>query len=218
MEKVLVFDASVVNLFSDILAEDKISFEEKDLDILFKDILQDKNKFKFIDRDKAEKDESVKQIIPYVVVNDPRKDNVILAYSRSKKSGEKRLHNKWSIGIGGHVNPIDDTEDKIPMQIVAAAASRELSEELEWGKSKLECDFFPVAIIYDDSNEVGRVHFGVVFAFELKGDTEQPTLKEDTINELNWLQIDEMGDLNLENWSSLIVNSYTGGDDADSES
>src|SRR4030042_1570946 len=61
---------------------------------------------RFINRSEAEKDPSYKQIIPYVIMCHNGK---FLSYVRGKKAGEKRLLGLRSIGIGGHINPIDCT-------------------------------------------------------------------------------------------------------------
>ena len=163
----------------------------------------------FYERDKAETNENLKQIIPYVTVT--RFDGKILAYKRSKKAGEGRLHNKWSIGFGGHVNPID-------LQGVAkdefsffAAINRELTEELEWGDKLAENGLVLTLdkVIYDDSNEVGRVHLGLAFSVILQGyyGDEDPKIGDDEIAELKWVTVEEALELeNLENWSKLALN------------
>lgn len=110
---------------------------------------------KLLSRDFAEHDETHKQIIPYVILSyghgaeDVNEDN-ILYYIRDRRGGESRLHSAYSIGFGGHIN---DSEP------VATAAAREVWEELKTPLTFLQ----PVAVLNDDSTEVGRVHIGVVF-------------------------------------------------------
>lgn len=110
---------------------------------------------RLISRDLAEHDETQKQIIPYVIlsygqgVEGVNEDN-ILYYIRDRSSGESRLHSAYSIGFGGHIN-----ED----EPVATAAAREVWEELKTPLLFLQ----PVAVLNDDSTEVGRVHIGVVY-------------------------------------------------------
>lgn len=112
----------------------------------------------FIDRPLAEESPAFKQLIPYVVVRDgPR----TLLMERTDAGGDPRLHRKASIGVGGHLNPVDDGEDPL-----TAGLRREWSEELvaDW-----EPEFRLVGLLNDDSNPVGSVHLGVVFTVEADG-------------------------------------------------
>src|SRR6266498_549645 len=112
----------------------------------------------FLARSKAESDPSFKQVIPYILVEN---DGRLLRYVRGKGTGETRLVSKGSIGFGGHVRREDDSvfygaDDDIVRRIYDAARERELREELiieSPGRDQ------PVAVLNDDSNEVGRVHF-----------------------------------------------------------
>jgi predicted NUDIX family phosphoesterase len=112
----------------------------------------------FIDRPLAEESPAFKQLIPYVVVRDG--DRTFLM-ERTDAGGDPRLHRKASIGVGGHLNPVDDGEDPL-----AAGLRREWSEELvaDW-----DPEFRLVGLLNDDSNPVGSVHLGVVFVVEADG-------------------------------------------------
>ena len=55
----------------------------------------------FRPRSEVEQDESVKQIIPYVCI---RCGDSYVLLQRTNKQSEARLHNKFSLGIGGHIN------------------------------------------------------------------------------------------------------------------
>ncbi|MFN2419687.1 MAG: hypothetical protein ABR593_12350, partial [Candidatus Limnocylindria bacterium] len=66
-----------------------------------------------------------------------------------------------SIGVGGHLNPVDEGEDAL-----LAGLRREWDEELEVG---WEPEFRLVGLLNDDSNPVGAVHLGVVFVVEAAG-------------------------------------------------
>ena len=59
---------------------------------------------RFLPRSQVEEDPSYKQLIPYVIM---ACDGKYLSYVRGKRAGETRLLNLRSIGIGGHINPID---------------------------------------------------------------------------------------------------------------
>ncbi len=111
----------------------------------------------FKNRVEVENDESLRQLIPYVVFQ--KETGEILVVKRTKKQSEKRLHDKISVGIGGHINPIDKEEDS-PEMTFFNGLNREINEELIVHKlNKLEY----IGIIYDNSNPVSRVHMGILF-------------------------------------------------------
>jgi predicted NUDIX family phosphoesterase len=113
---------------------------------------------RFMDRPLAEEDPAFKQLIPYVMVRDGGR---IYLMERTDAGGDARLHGKASIGVGGHLNPVDEGEDPL-----ADGLRREWSEELvaDW-----EPQFRLVGLLNDDSNPVGSVHLGVVFEVEAAG-------------------------------------------------
>jgi predicted NUDIX family phosphoesterase len=115
---------------------------------------------RFLDRPNAEANPSFKQLIPYVVVRDGEQ---VFLMERSDGGADPRLHRKASIGVGGHLNPIDGGADPI-----GAGLRREWTEELiaDW-----EPRFRPVGLLNDDSNAVGSVHLGIVFEVDAAGRT-----------------------------------------------
>jgi len=108
----------------------------------------------YLNRSEAEQDRRYKQLIPYVLIVCNGK---ILRYRRGKGGQETRLHGLFSVGIGGHISK-DDYEDYGLFSEYQEGMRRELLEEtgLEVPENP------PVALINDDSTEVGYVHFGVV--------------------------------------------------------
>ncbi len=112
----------------------------------------------FLDRPFAEQNPAFKQLIPYVVVRDGER---IFLMERTDAGGDPRLHRKASIGVGGHLNPVDEGEDPL-----SDGLRREWAEELltDW-----EPRFDLVGLLNDDSNAVGSVHLGVVFTVETDG-------------------------------------------------
>jgi len=154
----------------------------------------------FRPRSLAENDPSFKQVIPYVVITDGEK---LLHYVRGKKSGEKRLVAKGSIGIGGHIN--DDDRGLFsanPGDFYRIAVEREVGEEIQ-----VEGDFDSeiIGLINDDSTEVGSVHFGVVHL--LWREPAQVIKKEQIITQMEFLPISELVSKKdtLETWSSLCL-------------
>ncbi len=112
----------------------------------------------YLDRPMAEDDPGYKQLIPYVVVRDV---NRVFLMERTAAGGDARLHGKASIGVGGHLNPVDEGEDAL-----MAGLRREWHEELE---TNWEPEFELIGLLNDDSNPVGAVHLGVVFSVEAAG-------------------------------------------------
>jgi predicted NUDIX family phosphoesterase len=112
----------------------------------------------YLDRPVAEEDPSHKQLIPYVVVRDRER---VFLMRRTDAGGDARLHGKASIGVGGHLNPVDDGEDAL-----MAGLRREWDEELvaDWRP-----EFTLIGLLNDDSNPVGAVHLGVVFVVQADG-------------------------------------------------
>ena len=109
---------------------------------------------RFLPRSSAENDPDWKQIIPYAVVHC---DSDVFLLRRSRRGGEPRLYDRLSIGVGGHINP----EPGPDRTLVLEGLRRELDEELVLPPRGLEID--AIGTLNDDSNEVGRVHFGLVF-------------------------------------------------------
>jgi len=156
---------------------------------------------RFLDRGSAEDDPSLKQIIPYVLVCH---NGQFLAYRRTEKQGENRLHNKLSIGFGGHINP-SDTADLKGENIVLSGLVRELNEEV-FIKAVGELAF--VGFINDDSNAVGQVHLGVVF--RLTALTPDFEVNEPDQIEAEWRSPQDIAGLSggLETWSQILFESY----------
>jgi predicted NUDIX family phosphoesterase len=75
-----------------------------DVDRYLKAIFEDGDPC-FMPRGEVETKPEFKQLIPYVVMGC---DGSYLSYVRGKRAGETRLVGNRSIGIGGHINPVDD--------------------------------------------------------------------------------------------------------------
>ncbi len=127
---------------------------------------------RFEPRPIAEETPAWKQPIPYCVVC--RGEREVFCVQRLSGQGEARLHGKISIGIGGHVEPID----QLAPGILGRAASRELGEELFLD---LDVRNLPpprcVGILNDDSNAVGSVHVGLVHIVQVPADTPDTAVR-----------------------------------------
>ena len=156
----------------------------------------------FLPRPEAELDTTHKQLIPYSILSYQGK---VLVYERGGKGGESRLHAKLSVGIGGHINPIDGGDGAFDLQGYENAVLRELKEELSF-----DYNFAGRSIrgfINDNSNPVGQVHLGVVEVFELKSDVASPL--EPAIVNPRFVDISELHSLRerLEGWSQIALDN-----------
>lgn len=193
-ENVLVIKRS---LFDELGSFQGLNFEpQKYLDA----ILSRGNNF-FLRRPQAEKDPTHKQIIPYVLLAHADR---VLFYIRGKKAGEQRLVAKGSIGIGGHMNESDESLFALDEAAYRAGVEREVAEEI-----KIDTKFEDriVALLNDDSTEVGQVHLGIVHVFKLA----QPNVekREAMITNLAFLDKDELNARreSLETWSQICLDS-----------
>jgi predicted NUDIX family phosphoesterase len=155
----------------------------------------------FLPRALAETDPTHKQIIPYALI---AHGGTVLHYVRGKKAGEQRLVAKGSVGIGGHMNDTDESLFAWDEHAYRAGVEREVNEEIT-----IESPFEDriVALLNDDTTEVGRVHLGVVHVFRLAEPKVQK--REAMITNLSFLTKDELIARrdNLETWSQLCVDS-----------
>jgi predicted NUDIX family phosphoesterase len=155
----------------------------------------------FIPRPEAETNPAYKQIIPYALIVF---EKTVLHYVRGKKAGEQRLVAKGSIGIGGHMNETDESLFAMDEQAYRAGVEREVNEEINIG-APFEDRI--VALLNDDSTEVGRVHLGIVHIFNLKEPKVQK--RETMITGLSFLTKQELiaRRESLETWSQICVDA-----------
>ena len=106
-------------------------------------------------RTAMEVDPSFKQVIPYLVLRDGER---FFLMRRTKGGVDARLHDRYSIGVGGHLNPGDGG--------VLGGLRREWHEELV---AEFEPDFQLVGLLNDDRTEVGAVHLGAVYVADATG-------------------------------------------------
>lgn len=171
-----------------------------DTDRYLPELLSPRN-YHFVPRHKAEQDESLKQLIPYFLICH---EDRIWCYVRGKKSGEERLVAKASIGIGGHMNNLD--EDLLD-NIYNRAALRELEEEvvLPAGYSHKA-----VALLNDDLTPVGRVHLGVIHV--LRSPSSEVRKREGVITESGFRTVPELKAMydRMETWSQICLDQIDG--------
>ncbi len=154
-------------------------------------------------RSEMEEDPSFKQLIPYMLFRHKRADGTteLFQYARGGGQGEKRLHAKRSVGIGGHISTIDASA-ATANGVYREGLERELAEEVV---IKTEFTEQCVGMINDDETPVGKVHLGVVHLF----DVEQPAIRpnETEILDARFRPVDEiLAELeHFESWSQIVV-------------
>jgi predicted NUDIX family phosphoesterase len=145
---------------------------------------------RYAPRDAMEHDPSFKQVIPYIVLRDGER---YFLMRRTRAGVDQRLHDRWSIGVGGHLNPGD--------QGLLGGLLREWHEELE---ADFEPAFEPVALLNDDTTDVGAVHLGVVFVSDALG--RPVAVRERDKLHGSFASADEVAAVvgDLETWSRLV--------------
>ncbi len=175
------FSSDVENYLEDLLNSDQASYRA---------------------RGEMESDPSFKQLIPYMIFRhtDDQGNQSIFQYTRGNGQGEKRLHQKVSVGVGGHISTLDVREDG--KGTYAAGMKRELEEEVIVDTPYTER---VVGLINDDETEVGKVHLGVVHMF----DVDQPLVRprETEIGEAGFRSLAETLERldQMESWSRICI-------------
>jgi predicted NUDIX family phosphoesterase len=147
----------------------------------------------FLPRARMETDSRYKQIIPYLVFTH---EDRYFVMQRRETATEKRLQGKMSIGIGGHINPQD-----LAQRSIAEWGKREFEEEVSFNGTY---DIRPLGLLNDDSNEVGKVHIGIVFL--LTGNSADIQIKEE-LKTGSLMTIEECMShyAQMESWSQIVL-------------
>ena len=144
-------------------------------------------------REQAEYDPTLKQIIPYVVI---RQEGRYFLLRRLKKQTESRLHDKLSLGVGGHINPTEETGG----DVIEAGLRRELAEEVFVEKVRsLTC----VGVLNENNGGVSDYHTGLVYLLEAEGEVrvlETEKMSGGWVTPAELLECCE----GLETWSQIV--------------
>ena len=180
----------------------------------------------FAERDYMENNSHYKQIIPYLVLQRGQGDDRrVLCYQRRTKHTEARLGGLWSVGFGGHIEPLDRADESVASSgIVMATALREMEEEtgLKPGAEALSL----AGHINSDSEDVSSVHFGVVFnvSLDMMTGTDQEIMDlvsaQAEPHQARWIKAGELGGLTgrdngpdggtFEDWSRITIEGLFG--------
>ncbi|OGY08400.1 MAG: dCTP deaminase [Candidatus Blackburnbacteria bacterium RIFCSPHIGHO2_01_FULL_43_15b] len=164
-------------------------------------------KHKFILRSEAEDDPRWQQIIPYLIFENSGKYFVM---QRRGDHSDRRLANKFSIGIGGHINLKDIKGSKGDKGVkgvnIMDWASREFEEEVDYaGKYKAEF----LGLINDDTNDVGLVHVGLII--RILGDSNNISIRDEhKLGKLESLSNVGLHYRHMETWSQIVYDFLKG--------
>ena len=149
----------------------------------------------FRPRAAMEEDPAWKQVIPYLVLRD---GDAWFLMRRTRAGGDARLHDRWSIGVGGHLNPGDGD--------VLGGLRREWQEEVT---ADFEPSFEAVGLLNDDTTPVGQVHLGLVYLADAAGrpvairEVEKLSGSFEPTARVREVQAA------METWSSLVLDALT---------
>ncbi len=152
---------------------------------------------RFLERTVAEHDFSCKQVIPYVVI---RHEDRYLLMRRTKRQTESRLHDKYSLGVGGHINKERSAGPPRTMSSWPACAG---SWPRRYGsRAEQSCEL--IGTINDDSTEVARVHLGLVFL--LRTASARYTIVEQDRYTAAWKSASELAQYydQMETWAQIV--------------
>ena len=174
----------------------------------------------FRKRNELEEDPSFKQIIPYAVISNKepeprswwdklrgvRQSQSFYLFRRTSGQTEKRLHNYFSLGVGGHINPGNSNESD--EQYLISELKRELSEEVRLlnGCSIEGIEF--IGFINDDTIAVGRVHIGLLYHIHLSN--KNVIINETDRMTAEWIDKPDLAEFyeGMETWTKIIFDCY----------
>jgi predicted NUDIX family phosphoesterase len=155
-------------------------------------------------RSQMEQDPNFKQLIPYVLFRfqDPHGEVHLFQYTRGGGQGEKRLHAKRSVGVGGHISSDDASKQMTHHDVYREGMLRELTEEvIIETQYREQC----VGLINDDETPVGQVHLGVVHLCEVVNSSVRP--REEDILDAGFRPVSQiLAEIDrCETWSQIVV-------------
>lgn len=156
--------------------------------------------FYWLPRSKAETDPAYKQLIPYVLLQTA--DGLHTGCYR-RRGTEKRLHDFWSVGIGGHVNGQDcGNGDGSLSVVIQQGLKREIAEEFRFLPGKTHAVFH--GVINEEKTDVGHVHLGLVYRMQVW--QREGMVPGTELDSFGWVRTEQIFEKPLELWSRLALN------------
>lgn len=197
-QKIIVIEREVLfgsDLFEGFKLPHEVNYESRIL-----------RNLKIMKRGDVENNPSYKQPIGYTIIINPNLRKVF-TYQRSSKDGhygEKRLQGKWSWGIGGHIEPIDNENGNPIRESMIREVTKEETEIIGniLGEPRI------LGYINDDSDSVGKVHFGILYMLKIDGyaNPKDSEIAHGEMKDLNELEkICYSQDCDVEKWSKIAL-------------
>jgi len=163
-------------------------------------------KGQFRKRDDLEEDPSFKQIIPYAVISCK---NSYLLFRRSSGQTEHRLHNKFTLGVGGHMNPSYSTVSE--EQYLIDELKREFFEELTLSDGCSIEDIEFIGFINDETIPVSRVHTGLLY--DIRVSSRDVYVRETDKMTAAWIKRSGLAEFYelMETWTKIAYDCYIRG-------
>ena len=207
----LVFAVPTVKLW------ELVRFKEKGLIKGNTDILKRiVNNGLFLKRNELEENPSYKQIIPYAIISHNetessgvQKNQSFFLFKRTSEQTEKRLQNKLSIGLGGHMNPGNLMEPE--EQFLINELKRELFEEVKLlNDCRIENIEF-IGFINDDTIPVGTVHIGLLYNIHVSN--KNVYINEPDKMTAYWIEKSDLAKFykEMETWTKIAFDNYIQG-------
>ncbi|MEW6617554.1 MAG: hypothetical protein AB1333_04025 [Patescibacteria group bacterium] len=173
----------------------------------------------------VESDSEWQQIVFYGLIVKGKK---FFTYTRgtpekNKGFGDKRIAGKIAVGVGGHIEPFDTN--------FTDSLYREIDEEVVFVKDNTRLDFRNGSkdvdisllskiisveikgVIKNDSDDIGKVHFGIFYVARILDDSIDVEIKDDYENEFGslvdteeYIALTERGGT-PESWTALVMES-----------
>lgn len=159
------------------------------------EVKDDFREIEFIEKVKAESDESYKQLIPYIVLQNELSE--IALYKR--QGTEKRIHGLWSAGFGGHIEDFEYLSGQSVESLITESAKRELSEEFSNDENY---NLFFRGIINEEETKVGRTHIAWVYTAEVQKEKFESS---NEISDIKWVDASEVFEYKTELWSEMAI-------------
>lgn len=168
----------------------------------------------------CEQDSNYLQLIPYIALIDitDQEKGKVLVYQRGKAGAEGRLHGKFSIGFGGHVNDEPNVENGTTViTVLAKTAERELEEEVGLLPTKemyqeIYEGVVNSSVMYLPTSNVELVHAAVFIVLQVNP-KDLCAVEQDVIDRHKWMTASEINeqlqnpdrpDFVLEKWTEAF--------------
>ncbi len=206
---------NILNILKDLLIE-KIGYFDKSkglklpIGVSSPDVLQD-FVMEFDNRDIVEKNVSLIQPIPIVVITNKERDRCLVVKKSDKRTSSKSPeYGTLLMYLGGHIREEDKKNDN-HFKTIEKALHREIQEEIGESISFKNSNPF---LIYTEENPKSKQHFAICYTVEMeltnkkfKLTSDEFIMKTGTSKSGKVLMIDEIlnGKEKMESWSKLIL-------------